>query len=218
MRAYYFDNVPGDQRLPHDCVPSRPVSDATLAAINVKYWAIPVAGHEPKIDVLAKEQGYKNRDLINVSKEGMGEVRADTACCRVVAHLGYGADLRAEAEDVLRRVRPGILVGELWSNQVLYADTCTRTRRFAIFYLGAAFSTCEVRMKMSYSGFISLILFSDQKHPTMNGSASLSSRAIYLSFPQAYITASHSMSATKSRPCACSRCIALHVPVYRCIS
>ncbi len=131
----------------------------------MKYWAIPVAGHEPKIDVLAKEQGYKNRDLINVSKEGMGEVRADTACCRVVAHLGYGADLRAEAEDVLRRVRPGILVGELWSNQVLYADTCTRTRRFAIFYLGAAFSTCEVRMKMSYSGFISLILFSDQKTP-----------------------------------------------------
>ena len=79
MRAYYFDNIPGDQRLPHDCVPSRPVSDATLAAINVKYWTIPVAGHEPKIDVLAKEQGYKNRDLINVSKEGMGEVRAYAA-------------------------------------------------------------------------------------------------------------------------------------------
>ncbi|KJA18153.1 hypothetical protein HYPSUDRAFT_45609 [Hypholoma sublateritium FD-334 SS-4] len=74
MRAYYFDNIPGDQRLPHDYVPSRPVSNATLSAINVKYWTIPVVDHEPKIDALAKEQGYKNRDLINVSKEGMGEI------------------------------------------------------------------------------------------------------------------------------------------------
>lgn len=75
MRAYYFDNIPGDQRLPHDYVPSRPVSDATLAAINVKHWHIPVEGYETRIDALAKEQGYKNRDTINVSKEGMGEVR-----------------------------------------------------------------------------------------------------------------------------------------------
>lgn len=106
MRAYYFDNIPGDQRLLHDYVPSRPVSDATLAAINVKYWNIPVVGHKPKIDALAKEQGYKNRDLINVSKEGMGEVRAYTVRCLAAADLWYGADLRAKAEDVLRRVRP----------------------------------------------------------------------------------------------------------------
>jgi len=74
MRAYYFDNIPGDQRLPHDYVPSRLVSNATLAAINVKHWIIPVDSYEPKIDTLAKEQGYKNRDMINVSKEGMGEI------------------------------------------------------------------------------------------------------------------------------------------------
>lgn len=75
MRAYYYDNLPGDQRLPHDYVPSRPVDPATLTAINIKHWTIPVAGYEAKVDEIAKERGYKNRDMINVSKEGMGEVR-----------------------------------------------------------------------------------------------------------------------------------------------
>lgn len=74
MRAYYYDNLPGDQRLPHDYIPSRPVSDETLDAIKVKYWNIPVVGHESKINEIAKERGYKNRDLINCSKEGLGEV------------------------------------------------------------------------------------------------------------------------------------------------
>lgn len=76
MRAYYFDNIPGDQRLPHDYVPSRPVSKETLDKLNVKSWRIPVEGYEPKIDALALEQGYKNRDIINVSKEGLGDVGA----------------------------------------------------------------------------------------------------------------------------------------------
>lgn len=74
MRAYYYDNLPGDQRLPHDYIPSRPVSAETLDAINVKYWTIPVEGHESKINVIAKERGYKNRDEINCSKIGLGEV------------------------------------------------------------------------------------------------------------------------------------------------
>lgn len=75
MRAYYYDNLSGDQRLPHDYVPSRPVSSEKLAALNVKSWTIPVEGYEPKIDTLATECGYKNRDTINCSKIGLGEVR-----------------------------------------------------------------------------------------------------------------------------------------------
>jgi len=74
MRAYYYDNIPGDQRLPHDYVPSRPVSEDTLDNINVKHWTIPVEGYESKVNALAQERGYKNRDTINVSKEGLGEV------------------------------------------------------------------------------------------------------------------------------------------------
>lgn len=74
MRAYYYDNLPGDQRLPHDYDPSRPVPLETLTSLNVKFWTIPVPGHEEKVDAIAKERGYKNRDTINVSKEGMGDV------------------------------------------------------------------------------------------------------------------------------------------------
>ncbi|KAF8176918.1 Acireductone dioxygenase ARD family [Pholiota molesta] len=74
MRAYYFDNLPGDQRLPHDCVPSRPVAPETLDKLSVKVWTIPVAGHEAAVDALARERGYKNRDTIEVSKEGLGEI------------------------------------------------------------------------------------------------------------------------------------------------
>jgi 1,2-dihydroxy-3-keto-5-methylthiopentene dioxygenase len=75
MRAYYFDNLPGDQRLPHDYLPSQPVSIDTLKAIGVRFWSIPVDGHEAKIDEIANEQGYKNRDVINVTKAGLGDVR-----------------------------------------------------------------------------------------------------------------------------------------------
>jgi 1,2-dihydroxy-3-keto-5-methylthiopentene dioxygenase len=81
MRAYYYDNLPGDQRLPHDCVPSRNVSDATLNSINVTYWQIPVEGYEPKIDAIAKERKYKNRDTINVSKAAMGDVSSIVFLC-----------------------------------------------------------------------------------------------------------------------------------------
>ncbi len=74
MRAYYYDNLPGDQRLAHDYVPSRPVSIATLEALGVNYWTVPVEGYEKEVDNIAAANGYKNRDTINVSKEGLGDV------------------------------------------------------------------------------------------------------------------------------------------------
>ncbi|KAK7042030.1 1,2-dihydroxy-3-keto-5-methylthiopentene dioxygenase [Favolaschia claudopus] len=75
MRAYYYDNLPGDQRLPHDYAPTRPVAPETLTALNVLSWHIPIdEGHKDAVNAVAKERGYKNRDTINVSKEGMGEV------------------------------------------------------------------------------------------------------------------------------------------------
>lgn len=72
MRAYYFDNIPGDQRLPHDS--SRPVSTETLDSIGLLHWQIPLQGNEAKIDQVASERGYKNRDTISVTKEGLGDV------------------------------------------------------------------------------------------------------------------------------------------------
>lgn len=75
MRAYYFDNLPGDQRLPHDCLPSRPVSEETLSKLSLKHWHIPVDRHEVEVDEVARQQGYKNRDIINCSEAGLGDVK-----------------------------------------------------------------------------------------------------------------------------------------------
>ena len=85
MRAYYFDNLPGDQRLPHDYVPSRPVTREALAKMNVLSWTIPVEGYAAKVDEIARARGYKNRDTIDVSREGMGEVCRLWMCS---AHAG----------------------------------------------------------------------------------------------------------------------------------
>ncbi|KIM75444.1 hypothetical protein PILCRDRAFT_13531 [Piloderma croceum F 1598] len=75
MRAYYFDNIPGDQRLPHDSGNS--VSNETLRALHVLHWSISIddtGSWEHQIDGVAKERGYKNRDIINVTKKALGDM------------------------------------------------------------------------------------------------------------------------------------------------
>ena len=42
MKAYYFDNADGDQRLPHIDESKPHVDKNTLERIGVKYWFIPV--------------------------------------------------------------------------------------------------------------------------------------------------------------------------------
>ncbi|KAJ6464960.1 Acireductone dioxygenase ARD family [Mycena sanguinolenta] len=87
MHAYYFDNLPTDQRLPHTTDPLQPVSAETLAKLGVLSWHVPISEHgvqnvpedDPSahgqaVNAVAKERGYKNRDVINVSREGMGAV------------------------------------------------------------------------------------------------------------------------------------------------
>ncbi|KAJ6461802.1 Acireductone dioxygenase ARD family [Mycena sanguinolenta] len=87
MHAYYFDNLPTDQRLPHTTDPLQPVSVETLAKLGVLSWHVPISEngvqnvpeedpspHGQVVNAVAKARGYKNRDVINVSKKGMGAV------------------------------------------------------------------------------------------------------------------------------------------------
>ncbi|WWD22879.1 1,2-dihydroxy-3-keto-5-methylthiopentene dioxygenase [Kwoniella shandongensis] len=77
MRAYIYDDIPGDQRLPHDSGSS--ISESTLQQLGVIYKRIPIEGDhknkewEKDIDVFAKERGYKNRDQITVTPAGLGD-------------------------------------------------------------------------------------------------------------------------------------------------
>ncbi len=77
MRAYYYDGEPGDQRLPHDS--GRTVSTEMLEALNVQSMFVPVESYEEEVAAIAKQQGYKNHDIISISKEGLGDVRASFA-------------------------------------------------------------------------------------------------------------------------------------------
>jgi 1,2-dihydroxy-3-keto-5-methylthiopentene dioxygenase len=70
-----FKALPGDQRLQHDS--GRPIDIDHLRKLGVRYWTVPldtVGGYEAEIDRIAKEQGYKNRDVCNVTKEGLGDL------------------------------------------------------------------------------------------------------------------------------------------------
>lgn len=74
MRAYYMDELPGDQRLPHDS--GRVVPDETLDKLGVLRWHFDVDPNgewEREVDAVADERSYRNRDIVLVTKEGMGD-------------------------------------------------------------------------------------------------------------------------------------------------
>ncbi|KAF8596201.1 Acireductone dioxygenase [Ceratobasidium sp. AG-I] len=71
MLAYLYDNVPGDQRLPHITEPPQSITEDQLRVLGVLYWRV---DNEELVDEVAKERGYKNRDTINVSKAGLGDL------------------------------------------------------------------------------------------------------------------------------------------------
>ncbi|KAF7353534.1 1,2-dihydroxy-3-keto-5-methylthiopentene dioxygenase [Mycena sanguinolenta] len=122
MHAYYFDNLPTDQRLPHITDPARPVSPETLAKLGVLSWVVPVPPHaaspsnsqgiseeeDCEVNKVAKERGYKNRDVINVSREGMG---ADEEIRYILSGSGF-FDVREMPTDAWIRiaVAPGDLL------------------------------------------------------------------------------------------------------------
>ncbi|EPE07254.1 dihydroxy-3-keto-5-methylthiopentene dioxygenase [Ophiostoma piceae UAMH 11346] len=69
MKAYIFDNQPGDQRLPHDS--GKEVGPEALEKLGVLYYRIPELAD---VDRLATNRGYKNRDEIKVSPTTMGDI------------------------------------------------------------------------------------------------------------------------------------------------
>ncbi|CCL98377.1 uncharacterized protein FIBRA_00372 [Fibroporia radiculosa] len=74
MRAYFMDDLPGDQRLPHDS--GNAVSDETLDKLGILRWHIPSDAEgqwEEQVNVIANERSYRNRDICLVTKEGMGD-------------------------------------------------------------------------------------------------------------------------------------------------
>lgn len=69
MRAWIYDDLPGDQRAPHDSGVA--VELSVLEALGL----LPRPAIEmEEVERIAKERSYRNRDVISVSKEGLGEL------------------------------------------------------------------------------------------------------------------------------------------------
>lgn len=74
MRAYYHDNIEGDQSSPHDSGVS--VSTESLQENGILYWSIPIdfeGRWEEQVDQIAEARHYKNRDTVTMSKDLFGD-------------------------------------------------------------------------------------------------------------------------------------------------
>ncbi|KAF2868521.1 1,2-dihydroxy-3-keto-5-methylthiopentene dioxygenase [Massariosphaeria phaeospora] len=109
MKAYWFDNLPGDQREPHDS--GREVSPEYLSKLGILHFNYPKL---EDVNTLAAERDYKNRDEITISPESMGEVYETKVKTFFHEHLhedeeiryildgGGFFDVRSEGDDWVR--------------------------------------------------------------------------------------------------------------------
>jgi len=63
MKAYWFDNLPGDQREPHDS--GKEVDPAYLSSLGILHYELP--DNLNAVDKIASDRDYKNRDTIEIS-------------------------------------------------------------------------------------------------------------------------------------------------------
>ncbi|KAF3923177.1 hypothetical protein ABW20_dc0109103 [Dactylellina cionopaga] len=89
MKVYYYDSLPGDQRLAHES--SDNVPDSLLSDLSI------IAAHYPQVssvDELAASRNYKNRDVITVSPEAMGEIYESKVKMFFDEHLHEDEEIR----------------------------------------------------------------------------------------------------------------------------
>ncbi|RUP14400.1 Acireductone dioxygenase ARD family [Jimgerdemannia flammicorona] len=92
MRAWLFDNTTTDQREPHDSGVPQTADD--LAAIGVLYWHLGDENALDRLEEIAKERNYKNRDQIVVSKEAMGDIYETKVKSFFEEHLHEDEEIR----------------------------------------------------------------------------------------------------------------------------
>lgn len=89
MKAYWYDNLPGDQRLPHDS--SRPLSPAHLSTLGIHYQH---CASLAAVDALASSRQYKNRDEITISPATLGAAYEEKVRTFFKEHLHEDEEIR----------------------------------------------------------------------------------------------------------------------------
>ncbi|KAF2262102.1 1,2-dihydroxy-3-keto-5-methylthiopentene dioxygenase [Lojkania enalia] len=109
MKAYWFDDLPGDQREPHDS--GREVSPEYLSKLGILYFNYP---NVEDVNALAASRDYKNRDEITISPQTLGDVYEEKVKMFFNEHLhedeeirylldgGGFFDVRSEGDDWIR--------------------------------------------------------------------------------------------------------------------
>ncbi|KAJ3394000.1 hypothetical protein HDU84_000499 [Entophlyctis sp. JEL0112] len=71
VSAWKFNPTDDDQRELHQFNPNQPVTLDELADLGVLYWHIDINDpkYMEKVEKLAKDRGYKNRDTVNIRRE-----------------------------------------------------------------------------------------------------------------------------------------------------
>lgn len=89
MRAYWFDNLPGDQREPHDS--GREASPEYLSKLGILHFHYP---NVEDVNAVAQQRNYKNRDEITISPEKMGDVYEEKVKIFFNEHLHEDEEIR----------------------------------------------------------------------------------------------------------------------------
>jgi len=118
MKAYWYDNQPGDQRLAHDS--GRSVDPTYLSNLGIRHYEFP--DDLDSVNRIAAERHYKNRDQIEISPDllpGYEEkvknffhehLHEDEEIRYILAGGGY-FDVRSEKDDWVRiRLEKGDLM------------------------------------------------------------------------------------------------------------
>ena len=89
MRAYYYDNAPTDQRLPHDS--GLPVPLDILTSLGLLYYNFDTVS---EVNSLASSRSYKNRDEVTVSPTSMGPLYESKVKSFFEEHLHEDEEIR----------------------------------------------------------------------------------------------------------------------------
>ncbi|KAK6523569.1 1,2-dihydroxy-3-keto-5-methylthiopentene dioxygenase [Arthrobotrys megalospora] len=89
MKIYYYDSLPGDQRLPHES--SDPLPETLLDDLAITAGFYPAVD---QVDEIAKERHYRNRDVITVSPDAMGEIYESKVKMFFDEHLHEDEEIR----------------------------------------------------------------------------------------------------------------------------
>ncbi|KAI5202740.1 1,2-dihydroxy-3-keto-5-methylthiopentene dioxygenase [Aureobasidium subglaciale] len=108
MKAYWYDNIEGDQRLPHDS--GRPVTPTDLSKLGIICHNYPDLS---SVNALAASRNYKNRDEVTISPTTLPNyeekvkvffhehLHEDEEIRYILDGAGY-FDVRSEGDDWIR--------------------------------------------------------------------------------------------------------------------